>query len=282
MRAPWGLLAAIVLLAGCTGPAAVPDGIPQDAGGRALPTVHGVVVDEAIRPVAGAEVRFLGTTVSTTTRDDGTYEIFEPITDAHAVLVTALKPGFIPRTQQVQVSGHQSARLDFGLEPNPSLVPRVEVLQYRGTLGCRATVLDRAVACNTPSLDEPIPQEHPSQWWLNPTPGLAGAVVEVDWDANSPFEESLDTLLFGPVAGGPNGVSGDFRAAAFGPSPLRLEVPEPVARAFPEWIAVVLEVSLPDGSATPVAVSNDQLYTAYATLFYVDPAPADYTLASQG
>src|ERR1041385_1596606 len=76
----WALLAlALLLLAGCGQPPPVPQGIPVDTHGRALPTLHGVVVDEAVHPLPGVIVRFLGTDVNVTTDQDGAYEFHEQI-----------------------------------------------------------------------------------------------------------------------------------------------------------------------------------------------------------
>jgi hypothetical protein len=271
----WAVALGILLLAGCSAAPPVPPGIPVGASGHALPTLEGTVVDEAIRPLAGAEVRLLGTGVFATSDDGGHYAIQRPTGRAEATLVTARKAGFVPLTQQAQVSGHRSARLDFVLSLDATLVPRVDVLEYRGTLRCAVGVAaagqSTGVDCDPDRRDaeDKLP---PWLWDVNPTPNLAGAVVEVAWEAQSPGAAVLHAWLRAPMAGGQGG---EVVAEATGPSPLRLEVPRAVAEAMPRWNAVRLGVDLAEGD-TPGAASQDQRFDAVASLFYVDPAPAGY------
>lgn len=278
------LLAALAgaMLAGCSGKDPVPEGIPIDDRGAALPTVHGFVVDEAIRPLVGVEVRFLGTDIRTTTDDAGAYEIFEPVDAAKSILVTAYKAGFWPRTQHVQISGYVSARLDFGLETNPYLIPHVEVIETHGTLDCKALVTaagpPQGLNCTRPN---PTSDETPTPWrlWLNPSPGFTGVVVQLQWNAESPMSEHLHATLRAPVAGGMDGSPGEVQVEVTGASPLRLEIPADVARTFNVWTSVVLEVALADSQpGTPVSFARGQLFEAFSTLFYVDPAPPGYML----
>ncbi|MHB1260550.1 MAG: carboxypeptidase regulatory-like domain-containing protein [Thermoplasmatota archaeon] len=275
-----GLVLAI-LLSGCAATPLTPAGIPVDDAGRALPTLHGIVVDAAIRPLAGAVVRLLGTDVNATTDAEGRYEIHRPTGKAEDVLVAAFMDGFIPLTHQVQVSGHRSASLDFVLDADPFVVPHVEILQFRGSLGCRLAATGggqfQSLTCDPPDLNAPRDAPKPWIWYVNPTPGFAGAVIELDWEAESPSTQVLRARLDGPVLGG---LESPVVAQAIGESPLRLEVPEGAARAFPRWSAVRLVVELePVEAGDPAAAfTQGQRFDAYATVFYVDPAPPGYTL----
>lgn len=272
---------AAMALAGCSGGPGIPAGIPLDAGGDPLPTLHGIVVDEAIRPLPGALVRFLGEDdVSAVTDEVGEYAIHEPTGRAHAVLVSASKPGFLPRTQQVQVSGHLSAKLGFVLEADPSVVPRVDVLQERGSLGCRATVAAYPGGFDcSPCLYDCDFADSEYMWPINPTPGLAGVVVEVHWEALTPASAHLTAAVRAPVLGGPDGSFGEVVAEATGTSPLVLQIPEDVARAMPRWSAIYLLVGLADDQGdVPAGLAQDQSFDAFASLFYVDPAPPGYRL----
>jgi hypothetical protein len=272
----WVLALGTLLLAGCSAAPPVPPGIPVDAAGHALPTLEGTVADEAVRPLAGVEVRFLGTGVAATTDEEGHYAIQRPTGRAEATLVTARKAGFVPLTQQAQVSGHRSVRLDFVLSLDATLVPRVDALEHRGTLRCAVGVAvagqSTGVGCDPDRRDgeDVLP---PWLWDIDPTPNLAGAVVEVAWEAQSPGATALHAWLRAPMAGGQGG---EFVAEATGPSPLRLKVPREVAAAMPRWTAIRLGVDVAEGD-TPGAASQDQRFGAVASLFYVDPAPAGYT-----
>jgi Carboxypeptidase regulatory-like domain len=273
-----------LLIAGCADARDAVAGLPVDDKGAPLPTLYGVVVDGSIRPLAGAVVRFLGSEANATTDADGRYEIHRPTRQAEVVLAAAYMPGFVPLTHQVQVSGHVSARSDFVLEIDAYTVPHVDVLKREGTLGCRARLsfggVDQPVSCDQPNPTAPnADPQASSSWQLDPTPGLAGLVVEVHWTAATDLSRQLHASLWAPLAGGPRGVTGDLQAETSGESPLRLEVPEETARGFPRWSSVVLFLRLADHQGdAPLGLSVDQGYEAFATLFYVDPAPAGYTL----
>lgn len=278
-------LVAVLVLAGCTQAPAVPPGVPVGASGEALPTVEGVVVDEAIRPVANATVRLLGTTLETRTDGDGHYALTRSTPRAEAALVTALAAGYLARTQQTQLSGVTSTTMNFVLEADAATVAHQEVLKQTDVLECQTrTALVPSTQPTQCAVEVPIhtgdPPPPPNIWVINPTPGFAGAVLELHWEARTELSRHLHVLVRGPVAGGFQGDTGEVLAEVTGPSPLRLEVPEATARALPRWTALHLEVALPDSQGpAPASWAYDQVYDAYATLFYVDPAPPGYTLA---
>ncbi len=280
LRRAWLVPAlAALLMAGCGQPAPVPAGIPVDAHGDPLPTVHGVVVDEAIRPLPGVAVRLLGTDLTATTGDDGAYQIRRPTLRAEHVVLSASKPGFVTRAAQVQVSGHVPAKLDFRLDDDPSVLPHVEVLKQSGSLPCSVRLATPAAALGLACPGDLLPTAASTAppawtWILDADPGLAGAVVELHWDSATPASGDLRARLAVPLAGGKGG---DTVAEDAGGSPLRLEVPEQAARAMPRWTGILVEVDLTGSSAS--ALSLEQGFDAFATLFYVDAAPPGYVLA---
>ncbi len=276
---PRWLLAVLVLaLAGCGEGHQATAGIPVDEHGDELPTLQGVVVDEAIRPLPGARVRLLPGDVDAITGDDGHYEIRRPTAQAEATLVTASADGFKARTQQVQLSGHTSATLDFILAVDPPPLPRVEVFQHTGEVRCAARTplpppADGA-SCDADHGDSGERPEPPKWIWpIEPDVALAGLVVQLAWEPTTPGTQQLHAWLQAPVAGGRGG---ERYAEVTGEGPLRLELPEAAARAQPQWTAVWVMVELPPG--TPAA-NVQQVYEGYASLFYVDAAPPGYTLA---
>lgn len=286
----WVVVVLLVALAGCGESTVVPPGIPVDEHGEALPNLEGFVVDEAIRPMAGVLVRILFSDVNATTDDQGYYAIRRQTFVAENVLLSASAPGYVPLSHQVQVSGHRSTRMDFQLEPDPYAVARVDVLNQRGSLGCqvRSPLLPgNGTTCDAPSIsiDGLGHTDDAFIWQIDTTVGLAGAVLELYWDPETALSNELHALLRGPVVGcceedPDSGSKGEVHADVAGPSPLRLELTEAVARAFPRWSGLMLEVRLPDGAgAEPVGVSRAQTIDAYASIFYVDPAPPGYTLA---
>jgi hypothetical protein len=272
----WTLLALALALAGCGDGHVPPAGIPVDAQGNELPTLQGVVVDEAIRPLAGATVRLLLSGVDATTDADGHYEIRRPTMAAEPTLVTASLPGFRTRTQQAQLSGHTSATLDFILPADPLPLPRVEVLRHTGQVRCAArTPLPPpadGLQCEADHGDGGNQTAPDWAWPLDPDVALAGAVVQLVWDPTTPGTQALHAWLQAPVAGGRGG---ERFGEVTGESPLRLELPEAAARALPRWTNAWVMVELPPGQA---AANVQQAYDGYASLFYVDPAPPGYTL----
>ena len=275
----WLLVVLAVALAGCGGKADVTEGLPVDDDGKVLPTVQGVVVDDAIRPLGGATVRFLFSGVNVTTDENGHYEILRPTLAAEQTLVTASRDGYKTRTQQVQLSGHTSATLDFRLEADPPPTARVEVFQHTGTVRCNAVTGLPAPAdrfgCEPDhgdSGEDPAPPEW--IWTMEPDVALAGAVVQIVWDATTPASTDLHAWLQVPVAGGRGG---ERVAEVIGTSPLRLELPEEAARDMPRWTALWVCVEIAPGQAL-VGADVQQVYEGYASLFYVDPAPPGYTL----
>lgn len=284
MPVRWGALLVLVLAvaAGCTAPPPPPEGLPVDDDGKALPTVEGFVVDEAIRPLAGVVVRILGEEANGTTDEEGHYAIRRPTQQAEAVLVSAFATGYRPLSKQMQASRFTPARIDFQLEPDAALVPRVETLQFRGTLSCQVRTPLAWPVCTPPDISiggsgiTPAPRE--MTWALDTARGLAGAVVQVDWEAETPLAEQMEAILWGPVAGGER-ATGRGLANVTGTSPLRLEIDEATARGLSDWTAVWLEVRVPEQGSLQVGLAIQQRIDAYATLFYIDPAPPGYTLA---
>lgn len=273
------LALAAFLVAGCAAPDGAPAGLPVDEDGDPLPSLHGFVVDAAIRPLQGATVRLLDGEESATTDADGRYELRRPTFAAEDVLVAASLDGFEPRTQQAQVSGLRSNRLDFRLDADADAVPHSVVLEHRGVLRCavgaRVAGQDLGAGCDPDRRDEEdkLP---PWMWEVTPRPNVAGAVFEVGWEAMAPTTRSLRAWLVGPTVGGDGG---DLVAEASGPSPLRLEVPEDAARAMPRWTSWRLHVALDDADGAG-AGPQEQRYHAVATLFHVDPAPPGYTVGA--
>lgn len=279
-----GWLALVLVLAGCADPPAPPVGLPVDDQGRVLPTVEGFVVDDAIRPMQGAIVRVLSEELTAETDAEGHYAILRPTDAAQTILVSASAPGYQPLAKQMQASRYTSERLDFRLEPDPYQAPHTEVLQERGSLGCEVHAqvvgIGHALTCDSPNLLDPQLQSPPTVWDINPTPGFAGIVVEIYWQAQSSLVRDLHAVLRAPMVGGLAAAPGEVQAEAFGPSPLRLEIPEEAARSLNRWTGVRLELTVPHTQGDlPAAFSFDQTFDAYATLFYVDPAPPGYRLA---
>lgn len=141
---------AVALLAGCAGPpgaAEGPDGARGDAAGIEL---HGVVVDEALRPVAGAHVT-AGPGLANTTAADGTFAF--PGLPAGVYVVRAAKAGFAEATTQVVLAETQEAPLvKLVLIADASSLAFVETYAIDGFVECGIHfIVGYFAACSGPN-----------------------------------------------------------------------------------------------------------------------------------
>jgi len=138
------LLAA--LLAGCSGgggeggpngPVA-PD-VEVDPDSR-FGAVSGVVVDEAIRPVAGAVVQLLSDGRNTTTDEGGQFAFTQLEPGFYAMTATA--PRYLATQASADVLPGDTAKVRVQLQPDPSPVPYHVTLQHDGFMQGWATIAE--------------------------------------------------------------------------------------------------------------------------------------------
>lgn len=272
------LLAVSATLAGCSDDGiasqrttGTPDGGPSSG-------LHGWVFDVALRPLPGATVKVLDTNSSTTTEDDGGYG-FDGLPTEQFLVIVATAPGFKPSSKQITLSPETAVRLNFTLEAEPVKVPRQEILSFNGILGCQAAVTvsgsNQTHNCGAGAVQEL------DTWDFSIGPDLAGAVVEVVWDAQAPVSESLGARLETLELGKLNLVLGDL----VGTSPLRVYVPPSVAtKYYPEGGLMRLTVfARPNGEENEAGIAASavfqQSFAAYSTLCYVQPPAPSYSFA---
>lgn len=163
-RLTYGVLAALtsLVLAGCSGgaPGATPDTV--DFGDLDVaPTattgiIRGVVVDPAIRPLAGATIR-ISNGGETTSNDAGLFGFANLAPGSYFLQVS--KIGF----NQTQVSAEVEAGVadppivKVLLQPNPSETPFYEEHQLRAFITCGVATVVSSVGCNTfPAIGQDI------------------------------------------------------------------------------------------------------------------------------
>jgi hypothetical protein len=149
------LLAA--LLAGCAADEAGPEAPPE-----ATPTtgiLRGVVVDAAIRPLAGVAVLVPvpdGAARNSTTGEDGGFA-FDGLAPG-AYVVTARKAGYLDASVAANVTAGvaepQAVRLQ--MEEDALNLPGVDSFVFEGFLQCSATALAARVACNLGETVQPL------------------------------------------------------------------------------------------------------------------------------
>lgn len=139
-------LLALMLLAGCTG-----GGGGGDTGGPAPPDVEvdpdsrfgaisGVVVDEAIRPVAGAVVQLISSGRNTTADEAGQFSFTQLEPGFYAMTATA--PRFLATQASADVLSGSTAKVRVQLQPDPSPVPYHVTYQHDGFMQAWATIAE--------------------------------------------------------------------------------------------------------------------------------------------
>ncbi len=278
LLAPLLLLAAA--LAGCSGDgdggtSSTEDPAPVETD---LPALHGWVLDPAIRPLSGATVTMLETNQSATTDGDGFYAFPEAPREELLVLVASMD-GFRPGSKQVTVPPDLPVRLNFTLEPIPVKTASSEVLNFAGFLSCQGAV---EVSEQRFPFDCSGGTGQANVWEFAAGADLAGAVIEVAWDAGTPAAEDLTATLETLGLGDFNFVLGEV----VGASPLRISVPNDVAmKYYPSGGLMRLTVaSAPatdeEEAGTGASFAFQQDFQAFASLFYVEPPSPTYSFVT--
>lgn len=266
-----------VTLAGCSsGGKDAPGGASGPSGTVALPMLHGYIVDPAIRPVEGAVVTVLDNNVTTQSNANGYFGLDDLPTEQFLVLV-ASKAGYLPQSKQITLVPDTPVRLNFTLEPEPITAPSRQVLPFEGFVGCQIATV--GPTGNTSS-DCNFGLEQRNRWDFAVEGMLAGAVIEVFWDARSAAGESMGFTLETLELGQSNIILGDV----VGPSPLRVTVPQSVAeKYYPQGGIMRLTVmARSDATQNEAGIGSSvvvqQAFQAFASLFYIDPPPGGYTI----
>jgi hypothetical protein len=135
---PWTAVALLLVagLAGCAGDAS--DAAREAPGEPGTVTLRGVVVDEAIRPVAGARIDVDGAAVNGTGNATGADGLFAvPGLQPGAHVVRAAKPGYADAVTQVDLrlgAGNEAVKLV--LVADPSGLAFAEVQKIDGYVEC--------------------------------------------------------------------------------------------------------------------------------------------------
>lgn len=270
------LAVAAVALAGCSDGKKGGDGGDggPDGGVGGVPMLHGYVVDTAIRPLEGAEIKVIDLNTSVAS-DAGGYFGFDDLPTEQFLVIVASKEGFLPQSKQVTLAPDTPVRLNFTLEPQPIRAPSMRQLPFEGFIGCQVATIgptgNSTQSCN-------MGLEERTRFDFQVDAELVGAVIEVFWDARSEAGKTLGLRLETLELGQLNVVLGEV----VGPSSLRVTVPQSVAeKYYPGGGYMRLTVSAASDATQNEAgigesVVVQQQFQAFATLFYVE-APSCYT-----
>ncbi|MHB1261962.1 MAG: carboxypeptidase-like regulatory domain-containing protein [Thermoplasmatota archaeon] len=230
------LLTASSLLAGCTGGDAGPKQDPalppaafEELGLEATETtgvIRGLVVDEAIRPLGGADIGLMveGAVRNATSLPDGAFG-FDGL-PAGTYFLTVRKAGYL--TQQanadVVVGVSEPPVTKVLLLADPTTVPYISAFQYDAFLACSFTlVLVSFAACGLAAdqTDNRFLVEYPmdkAPQWIQ---------AEAVWASTQPLGSSLSLSITDFSSGSQIGVNGSA-----GPSPIYAAVNESTALRF--------------------------------------------------
>jgi hypothetical protein len=240
MRIPVALLLLLAGLAGCTGDGG--DAAPQPTATPTTGILRGVVVDEAIRPLAGVAVRLAvpgGGERNATTPEDGAFA-FDGLAPG-AYVLRAAKRGYFEVNVDANVTAGLESVLRLVLPTDILNTPSIEGFSFNGFLQCSLTAfLVRVAACSPQELAQPVCGVAPCDA-LNVTndqfmavhpfskPSIQFLQSELVWDAGSSLSTSLRAVAGAREPG--TGELTDYRAFE-GPSPLAMPIAGEAAQAL--------------------------------------------------
>lgn len=269
-----------VAFAGCTS-----GGGPSDAGENSdvsgpggvadadTGNVVGVVVDDSIRPLAGAEVGIPELSIETTTNEDGSFELtgLEPGTYG----IAAQKLGYDSAAKRVNVVAGEVTEVNIELTAVAIVDPFVDVQTWTGYIECQvgtAAVLANCLPIqniiNQNNLPNPTNTEQIGFFFVaEPRNETVGGLYEMIWQKSTAYTAEELSLGVEPEN---TGLGGGYEREQ-GPSVLRVEITdnEPyvsVDPSDPDNDEVQVRV-FAAGTNPPTAVV-DQRFDVWSSVFY--------------
>ncbi|HJQ93946.1 MAG TPA: carboxypeptidase-like regulatory domain-containing protein [Candidatus Thermoplasmatota archaeon] len=207
---PLALAFVAALLAGCTQGSPGEDLPPADFDDLELEAtattgvIRGIVVDDAIRPIAGANVLLTPGDKTATSTDAGTFgfDALEPGT--YFLKVERAGYNATQTSAEVVAGVAEPPIVKVLLSPNPSTVPYVETLQFNGFLSLGAAIGITSVGTTiNPTLSEAL--DDTSIWTVEFAEVPAWAQGELVWTHN---QAAGGMLIWEMVVGGTNDFKG--------------------------------------------------------------------------
>ena len=286
-------LLAGALLAGCTG-----SGNGSDQASDSGPTfddlgleatdstgvIRGVVVDDAIRPVAGARVSLNGEVaregVST---DAGTFG-FDGL-PAGTYFLSVSKVGFFPAQQSAEVVAGvaEPGIVKVQLLADPEGQPFVETFVYEGFIECTTSVV---VLCGAPNLllEDNITNDR-FTWDQSFSDGAQFVQSELIWESTQALSPALYFEM--EALNGECDTSGEtFLGSAEGPSPVLATIDQETIEEHELGTACPIYYSIFAGDATsgavPVGVGAtvEQRFAMYIHVFHGYQPPEGWRFSS--
>lgn len=253
-------------LAGCAGGGgdgdATPDGLPdvkptEDGKGA----IGGVVVDEAIRPVAGALVTLASHQSNVTTDETGTFAWSDLEPGSYFITVSA--PRFLSIQSSAEVVAGETAFVRVLLSADPTPLPYQQTYQHAGYMQAWAGIAQFFVEST---------QDNGSalcdcRLYFTPQGGLSTAVYEAFWEWTVPDPADQAELYYVVEQ-----LEGDAYVEDYCFSPCNVHI---AGDEFTPDVQAYARLDGPD-----LWVAYQQKFDLYVTLFYNGEAPEGWSLAA--
>lgn len=285
-------LTAVAVAAGCAEPAAVShSGTDSPAVGETM-SIAGLVQGPSFDPVVGAQVSIRFAELSTVTDVSGRFRFEDLVASAYVVDVVA--NGFENATLTAGPGGNAS--LDFILEIAQALRPTHVTVQFHGSLECALEVLIITPSCDSalthPMVGGPAVFQSLSNFEQGVNKNWRTVVVDVDFDPDAnPGVAGMRVTVRGRNDENSLGTYEKF-GQFYGADPFtfRLEPGQDYGSA-PEDVPVPVNATVfrleafpqshawhPGGAGVlGVGFAKDMTFDLFVTVFYNEPAPADWT-----
>lgn len=290
-----GLVVAAVL-AGCLG--AAPDASTAD-GTVASPAfgLHGVVIDLAIRPLAGVTVAIpaRADVPPVVTAEDGTFA-FDGL-DAGVVFLEAAKPGYLSSTVQALVQDEAQPVLQIMLEPLLETKPWFALEEFHGFMECgvgSAPAFGLTAGCMVVAGatlyvvctgNPPIPPtgvclgEADPYFFSTARGNMTMSQTEAVWRPSVP---NMSELLIGSYVVDAQGAIVGGAPTATGQSVLVRRIDAPTTEELQLGGANSLAIFVNPGNSGAANVVASQAYDVYHTSTFYFELDADWVFAESG
>ena len=286
MRALLAVALIAVTLAGCSGSPSTtpPSDVPtaEELGLEATDStgiIRGIVVDTAIRPLAGAAVTLMGSDPRTVQTDETGAFGFDGL-EPGTYFLKAKKFGYLDAQQSADVVAGvlEPAAVKIQLAADASAVtPFVETYTYEGFVECTTSVL---VLCGAPNLltGDNITNDR-FTWDQYLTSGASLIQSEIVWQSTQAASPEMYFEM--------EGLNGDCEGAEFfgsasGPSPIMTRIDNDTIEEHEIGQVCPIYYSIFAGGVqgTPVGATVEQRFTMYIHAFYGYLPPEDWRFSN--
>jgi hypothetical protein len=285
------------------GPSSVPVEFDETTG-----AIQGIVHDEELVPIAGANVSLAGSAAPTSTGPDGLFG-FSHLRPG-IVVVSVVAFGYDPVQKSVKVQAGSSVVVDLALRARPIEVPFSKTSIQRGAIGCGVAFrpyvagFGQTAVCGVLVVNTTTGDHFLSHWTLaaNATQ-WRGAAFEMQWRSTQLLGRGLEDRWEQDGCNGPSNTMPNARfATMIGPSPLHATLNDTALAArmqlmaktgtgcdfmqctkFANYPCMIQSRAFASmellGSSSPadVGVVFTQPFTQYFSEFYLQTLPADFS-----